>query len=285
MPDKGAGGKIAFDPPTRTAWAEHALCLDDGSYDAQCRVLSLLDTNTKSVTATVSVAQPVKTLAADPGARRILVVSRTTDYSSPDTLSAIDADSRKEILTVPLSFSAEDIVIDPETHHALITGLRGATMVDTRDLTEMDLGLDPTSNRVLAAVDSSRGRGVIGWETKLMPVDLQTANVGELHPFSVGVGNNAIAFDPLGYLIFSDSENDEVRVFDADRQVHFVDRAGRRPTGLTCRGPGLPEWCTRQIMLEGRCPLSNAPDRRSDPPRLTDVGGGNRPLSACEILS
>lgn len=229
----GASGAIAIDPPSNTLWAEYGICLDDGRYDAECRVISVVDTRTNTVVDTVNVQDPVKAIAADPDRRRILVATGPTDYGEPDTLIAIDADSRRELTAVNLTFSAERICVDPGAGRAIVSGLRGTTMFDTEDLDEIDLGLRPDSNKVIAAVDSSSSRALVAWSTTLVFIDTATGIVGERHPFSVGVGSNELAIDPMGYLIFSDSENSEVRVFDAKAtSTGALIKVGQQPISL-----------------------------------------------------
>jgi DNA-binding beta-propeller fold protein YncE len=229
----GAGGAIAFDPQTKSAWVERGGCLDDGSTDAECRVISIVDTTTNKVTNTLAISDPVKAIAADPDLRRILVVSGPTNLSTPDSITAIDADGRDTISTTRLLFSAEDVTVDTSAHRAVVTGLKGAAIITTNDLRQIDLALDPDTMKVESAVDNSSNHGLIAWGNTLASVDVATGTVGDQYPFSLGVGSDQLAIDPMGYIVFLDSQNDEVRVFDAKgKSTGAIGRTGNHPVSL-----------------------------------------------------
>lgn len=235
------GSKVAVDHATNTAWVS----LNDRYNCAECRELSVVDTQRNQVIDTLTLPYSVIAVAIDPALRRVFAINRPDNQEEvPDLgqgwITAFDADSREELATIEVPFPAYAMSVDADSHKAVVAGWMGATVISTDTLEIEDPGLDIRSSSSAAAVDSRTGTGYVVSSDTLFTIDLSTGQLESEHRFPADPGPGQLAVDPNGALVALD--NGDLLIIDPrtrdvtastpmQREVHWMELAVNPTSG------------------------------------------------------
>ncbi|MET8797849.1 serine/threonine-protein kinase [Nocardia sp. NPDC004568] len=112
----GSADRIAVDPSTDRLYAT----------DSAGGSLSVIDTTTRTVTATIPVGGKPGAIAVDPGTHNLFV----TFEDEGGSVAVIDPGARRVLATVAIGFAAEDLVPDPAGSTLYAVGPRGVAIID-----------------------------------------------------------------------------------------------------------------------------------------------------------
>ncbi|MTE17351.1 serine/threonine-protein kinase [Nocardia aurantiaca] len=218
-----AGGVlgIAVDPGTHTAY------ITKGD-----NTVSVIDTTTHAVTATIPVGKNPMGVAVDPDTHTAYV----TSYSD-NTVSVIDTTTRAVTATIPVGKNPMGVAMDPGTHNAYVTnygdGDNTVSVIDTTThavTATIPVGKDPEG----VAVDPGTHTAYTTNNSDATVSVIDTATRAVTATIPVGKDPEGVAVDPGTHTAYLTYHNDAtVSVIDTTtRAVTATIRAGVFPMGV-----------------------------------------------------
>ena len=189
-----AGGAVAADPPTGTAWVGNG----DGTNSLPSRMLSILDLASGRFVETRLLPAPVADLAVAPQARRAIFLHRPF-AGAPAGITVLDADSREELAAVDLDFPADRLILTADGATAVVTGGPDAAVLSISDLSVHRLDLQARSDVAAALDPTSRTAYLLSADTAYT-VDLASRAVTAA-PSPAAPGPGQLTVDADGSLV------------------------------------------------------------------------------------
>jgi len=227
---------VAVDPGSRTVYTA-----SDSS-----DIVSLIDADTRTVTATIRVGERPCAIAVDPGTRTVYAANQRGD-----SVSVIDHDTRAVAATIPVGRRPCAVAVDPTTRTVYV-GNRGdgtlsvidaatckvtasiAVPLSTSAMLVMTIALDPGSRTVYVAAasdyrvfafDCDTGARIRDWTLPspppINPSNLHDRTMDALLGKPVGAAPLALATDPDNHTVYVALANHTLLVIDPSSSFPF----------------------------------------------------------------
>ncbi|MEU1982348.1 serine/threonine-protein kinase [Nocardia sp. NPDC019395] len=207
---------IAVDPSTQTLYATSPT---EGS-------VSMIDTGTRQVVATVPVGGKPESPAVDPATHNLYVPDPATE-----TVSVIDPGARAVVATVAVGFQPSDVVPDPENGTAYVIGTPAVAVVDTRTHTVTATVPGDFSVTPQAALDPGAHTLYVTGEKGLEVIDTRTRARTELIPSGEHTRPLDVAVDPTTHTVYATLMRSPEDGGEDERWLSIVDGGSRKVVG------------------------------------------------------
>ena len=229
LPAPGAG--VAVDSAGHTAYVTSSVA------NTANGTLSILDTGTHQITASLPIKDRVGGVAVDPGIHSAFV-------AGDKAVSVIDTTNRTVTATIPIADSSQSaIVSNPVDHVVYLIGGGEVTVIDGAARTVAGkIALPDNEPDRQAAIDPTTHRLYVTGDQDVTVIETQKRAVITTIPVDPQGHTLAVAVDPASQTLYVTTMNDDTSGSD-DRPLSIID-LGTRAVTATVPVPGNALWMT-----------------------------------------